>query len=347
MSGAQPIDGVALQPGFAPLLDDILVTDQNGNGLDGTPFEGLSFEGARRWSSGVQFSGQCGKAHVWPRDISCDPVSDVIPGAGPGTNRSYDANSVPAEVLAAGLCKEDPCVEATEEFFPGTIYYSEGCRDEIPTGFDLEGNAEAGLSRYEASRIMHELATGFGTGNPSLWSSASYIDQAASGPLGSKALIRALAAQVETEGGPGGLFMHVPSWVTGNFTDTNQIHGSFDADGRPQSLWTPQGWRVNPGPGLTGTAADPAVADSTGIVSPNGWSPNLVDPYVYLTSGLWLALGPVNVYSADDRKNLVDVSQDPETSCTGFGGDFAVAERQFIIFFNPCLVWGAQMDADN
>ena len=131
--------------------------------------------------------------------------------------------------------------------------------------------------------------------------------------------------------------MHTPSWAVGDFACDNLLFGDLDDEfGYLRRMWTPQGMRLNPGPGLTGTDE---------LVSPKEFEPNLVDPFVFMTAGFNVALGPVTATQSDNRANKLDPTRaaDDPNACI-FNGDLAIAERQFIVFFNPCLVWGARMD---
>ena len=315
MTAATTISGIGAEPSAHSILNIAeIVTDQRGNGLTGTPFEGLSFSGDRRWGSGVRFRPTAsGCAHMWPRDADCDVPDDSC------TSLSWpvvDGQVIrPDEQNLARMAgKHDSCDECVTTFMPMTIYYPEGCNDNTPTGEDYFARAREGLSVYEATMIARELATGWATGNPSLWSASRPITQ--SSPLNAKRLMSAFAAQAEKHCAPGGLKVHSPSWTAGEWASRELI--TFE-DGR----WiTPyMGIEMHFGPGLTGTDE---------MVGPD-FDPNLIDPWAFMTSNVYVALSPIQRTEDDGAGN-------PGV------GEWVAAERQVLVMFNPSIVWRGQLD---
>lgn len=335
MSGAQTIEGVGVaEPEHSVFDVAIMATDDNGNGVSGTPLEGLSYSGDRRWSSGVKFSPEgCHCAFGWPTSNDCAHVVDDC--ATQYASWPVGANNElqqPAEVVAlAANGKEDPCdVCASVQFKPFTIYYPEGCIDNVPQGVDYEARARRALAAYEAHQINRELSTGALSGNPSLWSAARTINTVA---LPAFDLLKAFAAQAEQHGGPGELVVHSPSWTAGSFTrDRLAFFVGDDApNGRPG--WrTPHGFNLNLYSGLSGGNA--VEVDVT---------PNLTDPWAYLTGRIWVAKGPIRFAEDDDRRHHRAVT--PHELIQQSAGEKVTAERELMVFFNPCLAWAAQIDA--
>lgn len=344
MSGAQAIEGVGVaQPEHSIFDIAVMCTDENGNGLSGTPLEGLSYSNNvdnptdRRWSSGVKFSPEgCTCPSVWPRTGDCDLSIASCAETYSSWPVAAGAQTIPPEVAAVSVNgKEDPCdVCSSVVFNPFTIYYPEGCLDNIPQGVDYEARARRALEAYEAAQINRELATGFSSGNPSLWSTARDIVTGV--PLPAFDLLKAFAGQAEKHGGPGELIVHSPSWTAGSFT-RDRLAFFVGEDGAPNGRagWrTPHGFMLNTYSGLTGTDA---------LVAPAAFEPNLTDPWAYLTGRVWVAKGPIRFAEDSDRRHHRVTT--PGELVQQAAGEKVTAERELLVFFNPCLSWGAPLDA--
>jgi len=208
-NGATSIEGIGIDPPSHSLLDTArLVTSQAGVGLEGTPLSGLGYASGRRWSSGVTFSPNgCGRGCVWARSEDC---ADRIEGCAANysswpTSVDGAGNTIqepPAEVITLNENgKADICPRCQVTFYPFTIYYPDGCTDDVPDGFDYDASATEALDAFTSFHIERELATGFVTGNPSLWSTDKPVIQTT--PGSARHALKGLAAKVASAGGPG------------------------------------------------------------------------------------------------------------------------------------------------
>jgi len=212
-----------------------------------------------------------------------------------------------------------------------TLYYPEGCLDNVPNGVDYEARATRALEAYEASAINRELATGALTGNPSLWSTANIIPSVA---LPAFDALKAFAAQAETHGGPGELVVHSPSWTAGSYTRERLAFFANDPANERPGWRTPHGFNMNMYSGLTGT---------DGLVTSLP-APNLIDPWVYMTGRIWVGKGPIR-FAQDDSSFRHHKAATVGELVQAAAGTTVTAERELLVFFNPCLSWGLQLDA--
>lgn len=334
MSGKTSVRSFPVEPPVRSIFDAAVVsTTEQGVGLSGTPFAGLNYTD---WARGVtgRMEG-AGGGKIWP---SLDCITDIL-GCAAGEASwpiASDQLAAPAEVVNETLGgKAEISIGCNSEFRPVTVYYPDGCVENVPDGIDYAERAGRALASFDAHAAGFELSSGFGTGNPTLWSTATAIG---GGPHNARDLLAEMAMAVEVAGSPGGLVLHVPSWALNEFKRFDLI--DFNVEG---NHWeTALGWRVNPGPGLTGGSA---------LIAPAAYAP-AADPNVYLTAGLWIAKGPIRFAEADGagetyfNRNTLDIQGDDTQAGAPRAGTRATAERQLLVAFNTNFVWSGQLDSN-
>jgi len=336
MSGKTSVKSFPVEAPARSIFDAAVVaTTEMGVGLADTPFAGLGYTD---WARGVtgRMEG-AGGGNIWP-SLECltETVGCAVSEASWPVSDITDLLEPPVEVVEETLGgKAEIAVGCNSEFRPVTVYYPDGCIENVPDGVDYAERAGRAVGAFDAHAASFELSSGFGTGNPSLWSTAGFLG----GPFNARDLLAELAMDVDRVGSPGGLVLHVPSWALSEFVRLDLI-----AFNREANHWeTPLGWRVNPGPGLTG---------GTALIAPADYAP-AVDPFIYLTAGLWIAKGPVTFAEADgggesyfNGRAGLDIQGSDTQAGTGRSGTRATAERQLLVTFNTNFVWSAQLDSN-
>jgi len=301
-------------------------------GLAGSPLDGFVFQrrendGLKSWAEGVTiWPSACGQAHPWPG--GCEGAANAEQSGSwvveAENGESQTAIVTPLDHPNEGEHKAEPCDTPQYPFRTFTLYYPEGCNT-ADNHVDWMERARQGLDTFTGGAIMHELATGWSTGNPSLQSTAENLS--ASVPVHPVVGMSTLADAWQQNGKPGGVLM---SGRAGLIPHLN-MHNQLDDNGNVRGL----GW-----PFMCGIPGDcpgtPPIKMQTGAQAATATTGASC---MYLHGPGFYGLGPLmNGAETADR--------DARSAYEKYNKVIVIAERTVLVAWLPCLAYAVEVQSN-